>query len=352
MASDNRFEPLPSELRRRRTLALHEATNGLDWVDACPPEVGRRVASALDILTDVSYRVYSEADKRIGYASDGREFEHKAEETLKGSGSDGERLDVLAAVIYSFVWLAENDDEEVESWESHVRNSPPSYNSSKFIEVVNDILLHSRIDWSYEDEKFQERGNSVLHAEVVRPATILLDADPKFSSASAGYQAALTRLSENKPDVAITDAASALQEFFLALGVKGNSISNQLDNAQKAKVISTYDRSLLKPIVDWVNSDRSDRGNAHRYRESDATKADAWLAIHVAGALMVRLSNEEPRDIIAARNKRVADALAIKQEEDQVAAEKEAADAAARNAASEPWNTPWSAGNYNDETPF
>jgi hypothetical protein len=349
MSSDNRFEPLPSELRRRKTLAEHEATMGLDLIDGCPVSVGRRVASALQILTDVPERVYAEADKRRGYAGDGSFISHPAEEVLGGEGGDTERLDVLAAVVYSFIWLAENDDEEVDSYNNYRSNSAPVYDAPKFIEVVNDILLHSRIDWAYEDDKFQERGNSVLHSEVVRPASILLDADPKFASASAGFQAALTRLSENKPDVAITDAASSVQEFFRALGVTGNSISNQLDNAQKAKVLSAYDRSLLKPIVDWVNSDRSDRGNAHRYRESDATKADAWLAVHVAGALMVRLSNEEPRDIIAAREKRMADAAAAKAEEERLAAETLAAEQAARSSMNDLWGTP---SNYNDETPF
>jgi membrane protein involved in colicin uptake len=101
--------------------------------------------------------------------------------------------------------------------------------------------------------------------------------------------------------------------------------------------------------VDWVNSDRSDRGNAHRYRESDATKADAWLAVHVAGALMVRLSNEEPRDIIAAREKRMADAAAAKAEEERLAAETLAAEQAARSSMNDLWGTP---SNYNDETPF
>jgi len=69
-----------------------------------------------------------------------------------------------------------------------------------------------------------------------------------------------------------------------------------------------YDRQLLKPIVDWVNSDRSDRGNAHHHRDGDVLRADAWLAIHVAGALMVRLSNQGLRDIPAARAKREQDA--------------------------------------------
>jgi hypothetical protein len=349
VTSDNRFEPLPSELRRRKKLALSEATNGFDWLDACPPEIGRKVAFALDILTNVPYRVYFEAAKRLGYASDGREFEHKAEETLKGGGGDSDRLDVLAAVIYSYVWLAENDDEEIDSHESYVSNSAPEYTPTKFIEVVNDILLHGRVEWVYEDEKFHERSNSVLHVEVVRPASILLDSDPKYAKASAGFQAAITRLSENKPDVAITDAASAVQEFFRALGVMGNSISDQLNAAQKANVITAYDRSLLKPFTDWVNGDRSERGNAHHHREGDVSKSDAWLAIHVAGALMVRLSNEEPRDIVAARDKRDADAAAavMKAEQDRLAKEAEAAVARASNF--DVWNTP---SNYSDETPF
>ena len=165
-------------------------------------------------------------------------------------------------------------------------------------------------------------GRTVRHSEVVKPATILLDADPKFAKASAGFQTALTRLAENKPDVAITDAASAIQEFFRALGVAGNSISDQLDNAQKAHFISAADRQILKPIIGWVNADRSERGNAHHHRDGDVSRADAWLALHVAAALMVRLSNEDPREIVAARAKRDADTGRKKAEIDAAEAAK------------------------------
>lgn len=238
---------------------------------------------------------------------------------LDGEGNAEERLDVIAAVVLAFVWLSENDSEEVSvsvsEWDNH-RYELPTYDTSTFIGIVNDLLLGARVEWHYQEGQFVPRGNLILHSEVVKPATILLDADPKFAKASAGFQTALTRLAENKPDVAITDAASAIQEFFRALGVTGNSISDQLDNAHKASIISAADRQILKPIIGWVNADRSERGNAHHHRDGDVSRADAWLALHVAAALMVRLSNEDPRDIAAARAKRDADAARKKAEFD------------------------------------
>lgn len=116
-----------------------------------------------------------------------------------------------------------------------------------------------------------------------------------FAKASRSFLLALDRLAENKPDVAITDAATSLQEMFRALGVQGNSVSSQLDAATKSNLIAKADRNLLKPLVDWVNADRSTRGNAHHVRAGEASKADAWLMIHVVGALMVRLSTRETR---------------------------------------------------------
>ena len=100
-----------------------------------------------------------------------------------------------------------------------------------------------------------QRGNSVLHAEVVKPVSVLLDSDPKYARAAAGLGAAISRISGSSPSVAITDAATAVQEFFRALGVDGNSLSDQLDAAQNLKVITPNDRKLLKPFTDWLNSD-------------------------------------------------------------------------------------------------
>lgn len=340
---DTRLDPLPSEMRRRRAQAATELETGISWVDGCPTVVGVEVMVALESLTNVPTRVLASADRRLGI--------HRIEtwasaEKLRGEGEDEQRLDALAAVVNAFVWLAEYDDEWEDSGYSNRANYEPEYDAEAFIDVVNDRLLHARVDWVFEDGRFQERGNYVMHSEVLRPATILLGDDPAFVLASAAFQSALTRLSKGETDVALTEAATSLQEFFRALGVEGNSISDQLDKAQRAKVITGADRSLMKPLIDWVNADRSDRGNAHRHRSGDVSKADAWLMMHVVGALMVRLSNREPRDIVAAREQREAENLAAREEQTRLSAE------AARVATPQP--DPWepTGGALGDDTPF
>lgn len=317
---------------------------GIAWLDGCPASVGAEIAAAVDELTNVSYRVYQRADRRLGFRAS-RDW--VSERRLRGEDDDIARLDAVAAVVGAFVWLAENDDEWEDSGYSNRNNYEPTYDLDTLIEVLNDRLLHARVDWSFEDGRFQERGNFVMHSEVLRPATILLADDLTFVRASAAFQSALTKLTKGEADVALTEAATSLQEFFRALGVDGNSLSNQLDNAATQKVISGADRSLMKPLMDWVNADRSNRGNAHYHRAGDVTKADAWLMMHVVAALMVRLSNREPRDILAAREKREADAAA--EREKQARVELEAAQAVVAAREPDPWGSPTQ---YGDDTPF
>lgn len=338
---DPRLDPLPSELRRRREQATAELETGVTWLDGCPASVGTEIVVALETFTNMPRRVLDLADKRLD--------EHNSNvwvssTRLRGEGDDHERLDALAAVVNAFVWLSEHDDEREDSGFGNVPDLEPEYDHDAFIEVVNDRLLHARVIWLFEDGRFQERGNYLLHSEVLRPATILLGDDPAFGTASSAFQSALTRLSKGEMDVALTQAATSLQEFFRALGVEGNSVSDQLNGAQRQKVISPADWSLLKPLVGWVNADRSDRGNAHRHREGDVTKADAWLMMHVVGALMVRLSNREPRDIVAAREMR-ENAAAVAREE-AVRLERDANAAVLRAQLADPW------AKGPDDTPF
>jgi hypothetical protein len=63
-----------------------------------------------------------------------------------------------------------------------------------------------------------------------------------------------------------------------------------LDDARKRGLLGPHDSKLargVEQIGDWVNADRSERGDAHLEKDADAD--DAWLAVHVAGALIVRL---------------------------------------------------------------
>lgn len=303
--TDNLYSPLPSELRRRRKLAEEEAAVGVTWRDDCPADVGRKVHALVTHYAERPGRVFDRADAHRSIGSSSGLSDYLTAEVLgqgqAGDGDGDERLDALAAVVYAYVWLSDNDYTQMITGDDYERRI--IYRPEEFVEAVNDILLAARIEWHFEDGRFTQRGNSVLHADVVKPASVLLDSDTRFGKASAAFQTAINRLSENHPDAAITDAGTAVQEFFRALDVNGNSLSDQLNVAQKAGIISTYDRTLLKPFTDWLNADRSTRGNAHHHNEGDVTKGDAWLAVHVAGALMVRLSNEEPRDILAAREK-------------------------------------------------
>ncbi|MEN2741663.1 hypothetical protein ABCS02_28085 [Microbacterium sp. X-17] len=306
MSSVGRFSPLPSEIRRRQALAELEAREGVNWLESCPPSVGHKVYALLGGMTNATYRVLTHADRHRTVGSAEGSVEVDAWRSLEnGDGSDEDRLDVVAAVMYAFASLAKGDEDlvEVGEWNSQEWEKP-WYRPTEFEETVNDFLLGARVNWEFRDGRFLPRTSSVLHDEVVQPATLLLEADPKFSKASAGLQLALTRLSENRPDAAITDAGAALQELFRALGATGNSIGDQLNAAQRIGLITAADRNLMKPITDWVNADRSDHGNAHAHRDGDVTRADAWLAIHVAAALAVRLSNQEPREINAARARR------------------------------------------------
>lgn len=303
MTENHLFAPLPSELRRRIELAEQEAVRGIQWRDDCPPEVGRKVLSVLRRATNAIWRVFHLAEEHWVAGSSSAAVPTDIESCLKGHGSAVDRLDALAAVVYSFVELSQSDEELVEG-DYGSPDEVPRYERERFLMSVNDLLLAARVEWHYNDRSFVQRGNSVLYSDIVKPTTILLDSSPVFAKASRRFNAAISRLSENKPDAAITDAASAVQEMLRALGANGNSITDQIDAAARQKIITQVDRQLLRPIVNWVNADRSERGNAHHHRADDASKADAWLAIHVAGALMVRLSNQEPRDILAAHAQR------------------------------------------------
>ncbi|WP_279366229.1 hypothetical protein [Microbacterium testaceum] len=299
---------MPSELRRRRLLAEAEAALDVRWRDDCPADVGRKVAALVTQLSELPGRVYDRADAHLEIGSSEGYTEYDSQAILSGGtngdGEEANRLEALAAVVYAYAWLSENDHTLMMTDYDYERGIV--YHPEDFIETVNYILLGARVEWTFEDGLFTQRGNSVLHADVVKPASVLLDSDARFQRASAAFQTAINRLSENHPGAAITDAGTAVQEFFRALGVNGNSLSDQLNAAQKASIITGYDRAVLQPFSDWLNADRSTRGNAHHHNEGDVTKADAWLAIHVACALMVRLSNEEPRYILAARERREA----------------------------------------------
>lgn len=51
----------------------------------------------------------------------------------------------------------------------------------------------------------------------------------------------------------------------------------------------------VRRFLHWAASERNQNSDAHRY--SEAPIEDAWLMVHVVGALIVRLASGESRQL-------------------------------------------------------
>jgi hypothetical protein len=79
--------------------------------------------------------------------------------------------------------------------------------------------------------------------------------------------------------------------MLVAVGARGNALGNLLADARKRGLLAPYDSKLteaIDAIGAWVSAERSERGDAHHVRE--ASRDDGWLAVRVAGALILRLA--------------------------------------------------------------
>lgn len=166
-----------------------------------------------------------------------------------------------------------------------------------FTESVNQILRRHRIAFELIEKQMVEKNSMELHTEVVAPALRLLaTSDRAWAGAEKAYRGALTELSENNPPDAITDAGTALQEALQAAGAEGNALGPLITSARKRRILAPHDQALgdaITKAADWVSADRSQSGDAHR--ASDANLDDAWLIVHVVGALILRLSKGSAR---------------------------------------------------------
>jgi len=163
-------------------------------------------------------------------------------------------------------------------------------NSEKFVEGANEILREERISWEFVDNQMTPFSSRELHSEVVIP-TLRLLASSGWEQVEAAYQDALGELAAGRAPDAITDAGTALQEALTLLGAEGNALGPLIRSAKKKGIILGHDQNLLDTLsaaATWVSADRSQVGDAHQV--SGASSEDAWLTVHVVGAILLRLS--------------------------------------------------------------
>jgi hypothetical protein len=154
---------------------------------------------------------------------------------------------------------------------------------ARFAASVNQILSDHMIGFEMIGGRMVPFESRTMHAEVVEPVLTLLGGNPRWSKVETAYRKALGEISVDPTD-AITDASTALQEMLREIGCKGSSLRGLARDAQRRGLVAPYDSKLL----DWVGADRSQRGDGHGV--TDATGDDAWLSVHVAGAIILRLS--------------------------------------------------------------
>jgi hypothetical protein len=166
----------------------------------------------------------------------------------------------------------------------------------EFQETVATALREHRLSYDFINGEMVEFSSRELHEAVTAPALRLLAGRKDLGNVENAYLEALDQLSRGKTGNAITDAGRALQEALSALGCDGNALGPLIGSARKNGLLAGHDSPMadaLEKVMHWVSADRSEMGDAHV--EKDASPEDAWLIVHVVGALILRLTQGSPR---------------------------------------------------------
>lgn len=152
-----------------------------------------------------------------------------------------------------------------------------------FIGKLSQILREHRIAFDIVERHFVPRQSRIMHENVIVPTLMLLVITKNMKMLRRLIEMTLSELHDGSPDDAITDASTALQEALSALRCEGNSLGPLANSAVVEEVIEPHDKKL----IDWVSADRSTKGDAHSV--SSALIEDAWLTVHVVGAIILRI---------------------------------------------------------------
>jgi hypothetical protein len=165
-----------------------------------------------------------------------------------------------------------------------------------FTDAIREILREHRIRYDFISGQIVPLESLELHDGVVVPTLTLLAGRKGLDGAEKAYLAALQEISDGNPSDAITDAGTALQETLQALGCDGNALGPLIKSARAKNMLASHDKALtdgIEKIAHWVSADRSENGDSHKV--VGATIDDAWLTLHVVGALILRLSEATNR---------------------------------------------------------
>lgn len=270
-----------SERKRIADVEAREAAGENLWIDEIPDQARRQIAWAWQAVLN---------DAHFGYEEN---FDRYLEMIFRSQGVVGYVLSSTYMDALASTEAVLNQIEAVHRALTLARIKPDF-----FAEVVNNALNSHRVAYTLVDGQIVPKESDELHVEVVEP-TLRLLVDARFGAAHASYLKALKEITQDDPGDAITDAAAALQQVLEALGAKGNALGSLMKDAKNRGLLGTHDQPLIdgiSKVIDWVNADRTAMGDAHQH--STAHRADAWLTVHIVGALIVRLADPAKRGAI------------------------------------------------------
>lgn len=164
--------------------------------------------------------------------------------------------------------------------------------AEQFRNRVNEIFAAHIVGFHlHQNSRLVPVQSHEMHNAVVAPTLYLLHSQPRFAAAERAYQAALRELRNRDPGDAITDAGTALQDTLVALGCTGKNVTSLLASAKQIGLVRENESPLTDAIpqaIRWATRQRN-AGEAHR-GDADYTMSDAWMVVHVVGALIIRLS--------------------------------------------------------------
>jgi hypothetical protein len=160
-----------------------------------------------------------------------------------------------------------------------------------FTAHVAVVLREHRVAFELINGQLIEFTSLELHSGVVSPTLTLLAGRAEWIKAEKAYQDALSEISRGKAADAITDAGTALEETLKLLGCAGTALGQLIKSARAKGLLAPHDDKLtgsLELAMSWVAVERNERGDAHHADERSID--DAWLIVHVVGALILRLA--------------------------------------------------------------
>lgn len=165
--------------------------------------------------------------------------------------------------------------------------------AERFGEFVDLVFQEHGIRYRMKEGDVYPVDSLELFASSVEPVLV---GGGRHEGVNSAYRKALLEIKNNDPGDAITDACVALQELLKGMGYAGKSIGDQLRAAKKAGWLKGSDEPLIESVekaFNWASGQRND-GEAHR-ADAVATLSDAWLMVHIVGALIVRLAEGDKR---------------------------------------------------------